>query len=472
MVSLRRGAARARPQELFAAARLPQRLAPLAEIAPILRGAVAPRGRPSRRRLAPPDPRFPHQRRRSSNFVNGAELARYRQAGVVTPDHTIRTKNWPLIVPAPEAGKLDDFAARRHARRSQAFVDSYHAYFARNNARCDGAKTSSIRCRASCWCPGSACSASAARKKDAAIAADLAETAVAAITDAEAIGRFESISEADMFDMEYWSLEQAKLGSAPGSRWPARSRSSPAAPARSAPRPRKAFAAAGAEVALLDLDETAAREAAKAIGGAALAARLRRDRRRLGARRLRPRRRDTSAASTSSSPMPARPGRAASATSTRRCCARASSSTSSATSASRRTRCASCARRAPAAACCSTSPSRRSIRARISAPTACPRRRRCFLVRQYALDYGADGIRANAVNADRIRSGLLTDEMIAARSKARGLSREGLHGRQPARPRGHAPTTWRRPSCAQALALKTTADVTTVDGGNIAAALR
>ena len=43
-------------------------------------------------------------------------------------------------------------------------------------------------------------------------------------------------------------------------------------------------------------------------------------------------------------------------------------------------------------------------------------------MRQYALDYGADGIRANAVNADRIRSGLLTQDMIASRSKARGLS--------------------------------------------------
>ena len=43
-------------------------------------------------------------------------------------------------------------------------------------------------------------------------------------------------------------------------------------------------------------------------------------------------------------------------------------------------------------------------------------------MRQYALDYGADGIRANAVNADRIRSGLLTEAMIASRAKARGLS--------------------------------------------------
>ena len=27
----------------------------------------------------------------------------------MTPDHTIRTKNWPLVVPAPEADKLDEW---------------------------------------------------------------------------------------------------------------------------------------------------------------------------------------------------------------------------------------------------------------------------------------------------------------------------------------------------------------------------
>ena len=45
-----------------------------------------------------------------------------------------------------------------------------------------------------------------------------------------------------------------------------------------------------------------------------------------------------------------------------------------------------------------------------------------FLVRQLALEFGADGIRVNGVNADRIRSGLLNDEMISSRAKARGLS--------------------------------------------------
>ncbi|CAK0757627.1 hypothetical protein CCP3SC1_290002 [Gammaproteobacteria bacterium] len=49
-------------------------------------------------------------------------------------------------------------------------------------------------------------------KKEAAIAADIATATVDCISDAEAVGRFTPISEAEMFDMEYWSLEQAKLG--------------------------------------------------------------------------------------------------------------------------------------------------------------------------------------------------------------------------------------------------------------------
>src|SRR4029077_1175005 len=94
-----------------------------------------------------------------------------------------------------------------------------------------------------------------------------------------------------------------------------------------------------------------------------------------------------------------------------------------------------------------------------------------FLARQYPLDYGADGIRANVVNADRIRSGLLTDVMIAARAKARGLN-EGDYMSGNLLRREVAPEDVAQAFLAQALALKTTADVATVDGGNIAAALR
>src|SRR3546814_4609254 len=45
-------------------------------------------------------------------------------------------------------------------------------------------------------------------RKDAVNAGDVAEMAVSIITRAEAIGRFTSIAERDIFDVEYWSLEQ------------------------------------------------------------------------------------------------------------------------------------------------------------------------------------------------------------------------------------------------------------------------
>jgi NAD(P)-dependent dehydrogenase (short-subunit alcohol dehydrogenase family) len=93
------------------------------------------------------------------------------------------------------------------------------------------------------------------------------------------------------------------------------------------------------------------------------------------------------------------------------------------------------------------------------------------LVRQYAVDHGSEGIRSCGVNADRIRSGMLTDEMIRARARARGVSeQEYLAG-----------NLLRRPVSAQdvaqafvslALAQATTGAILTVDGGNIAAALR
>jgi NAD(P)-dependent dehydrogenase (short-subunit alcohol dehydrogenase family) len=104
-------------------------------------------------------------------------------------------------------------------------------------------------------------------------------------------------------------------------------------------------------------------------------------------------------------------------------------------------------------------------------PYGLPKAATLFLVKQYALDHGKEGIRSNAVNADRIRTGLLTDEMVAARSKARGVSEtDYMSG-----------NLLRREVTAEdvanafvylATATKTTAAVVTVDGGNIEASLR
>ncbi|MBF0393472.1 MAG: SDR family oxidoreductase, partial [Alphaproteobacteria bacterium] len=104
-------------------------------------------------------------------------------------------------------------------------------------------------------------------------------------------------------------------------------------------------------------------------------------------------------------------------------------------------------------------------------PYGLPKAATLFLVRQYALDHGRDGIRANAVNADRIRTGLLTPEMIAERSKARGVTEKdymagNLLGREVTA--DDVAQAFVFLACAQ----KTTAAALSVDGGNIEASLR
>ena len=79
-------------------------------------------------------------------------------------------------------------------------------------------------------------------------------------------------------------------------------------------------------------------------------------------------------------------------------------------------------------------------------PYGLPKAATMLLMRQYALDYGQDGIRSNGVNADRVRSGLLTDAMIAARAKARGVVGGGIYERQSAATARCWPRTWRKPS--------------------------
>ena len=71
-------------------------------------------------------------------------------------------------------------------------------------------------------------------------------------------------------------------------------------------------------------------------------------------------------------------------------------------------------------------------------PYGLPKAATLFLVRQYALDYGAEGIRANAVNADRIRSGLLHRRFHqGALARRAALSEKDYMSGNLLRPRGH-----------------------------------
>ena len=74
------------------------------------------------------------------DFVNGQDLPRYSQQGTATPDHVIRIKPKPLIVPPPDADEIGAFAAGAK-KAMAAYQSEYRAYFARNNARHGGKKT-------------------------------------------------------------------------------------------------------------------------------------------------------------------------------------------------------------------------------------------------------------------------------------------------------------------------------------------
>jgi rhamnose utilization protein RhaD (predicted bifunctional aldolase and dehydrogenase)/NAD(P)-dependent dehydrogenase (short-subunit alcohol dehydrogenase family) len=440
-------------------------IAPLHEVAPILRGACARRDVGGEGAHVRPILEF-RASNTIMNFVNGKDIARYASAGVVTPDHVIRVKPWPLIVPAPQAGQLGAFKTAAH-KAAQQFMDDYRGYFARNQARARGPMHDPSPRVA--LVPGLGLFGLGRCAQDAAIAADLAEAAVAVIVDAESIGRFASIAEADMFDCEYWPLELAKLGQRRELHLAGQIAAITGAGGAIGSATARVFAQAGAAVALLDIDEGAAREQAARIDGAIAIACDVTDAASVGAAfdgvigafgGL------DIAVSNAGAAWQGRIGEVDEAVLRQ----------SFELNFFAHQKVAQAAVKIMLAqgtgGCLLFNVSKQAVNPGANfGPYGLPKAATLLLVRQYALDYGAEGIRANGVNADRIRSGLLTDDFIGERAKARGVTEKAymsgnLLGREV------TAQDVAQAFLAQALALKTTADVTTVDGGNIAAALR
>lgn len=444
---------------------LPKKLAAAEDVLPILRGLLS----------IPKDDdgavtRWVFNLRDSAEiqaFTRGKDVMRYSQAGTVTPDHVIRTKPWPLVLPAAEAGKLDVFKVQAQ-KAVEAYIKKYTAYFERHNAKAQPKKIMLDPMPRALLIPGLGLVGVGKTRKDAVIAGDVAQMAVSIITKAEAIGRFTSIKERDIFDVEYWSLEQAKLGK--GGKKPLSRQvvvvtgGAGAIGAATA----KAMAAEGAEVAVLDLDGAKAADVAKKLGGIGIACDV------------------TNAVSVKAAfakvvqhfggvdIVVSNAGNAwggkigeVSDELLRKSFELNFFSHQSVAQAAVKVMLAQ-----QTGGCLLFNASKQAVNPGPDfGPYGLPKAATLFLSRQYALDYGAQGIRSSAVNADRIRSGLLTDEMVAKRSKARGVSeKDYMSGNLLAREVKAADVA--QAFVQLAVAAKTTAAVATVDGGNIAAALR
>ena len=124
--------------------------------------------------------------------------------GTVTPDHVIRIKPFPMIVDrGASEGEI--------AAAIDAFVRRYEEYFRRNDGRSGEPRIMLDPYPRVVLVRGEGLFGIGRTPKEAAIAADLSEQTARVVNAAEDYGTFSPLGEADIFDMEYWELEQNKL---------------------------------------------------------------------------------------------------------------------------------------------------------------------------------------------------------------------------------------------------------------------
>jgi rhamnose utilization protein RhaD (predicted bifunctional aldolase and dehydrogenase)/NAD(P)-dependent dehydrogenase (short-subunit alcohol dehydrogenase family) len=136
---------------------------------------------------------------RSLGFSGLSNVAAITSRGTLTPDHVIRTKPIPVIVSKdPQKSVME-------------YVRNYRAYFDRNT---NGKLTSLDPApRWAVW-PGQGLVAFGRCRAQADIVSDIVDHTVQAIQWAQGMGGWKVLSEKDIFEMEYWELEQAKLAKA------------------------------------------------------------------------------------------------------------------------------------------------------------------------------------------------------------------------------------------------------------------
>jgi rhamnose utilization protein RhaD (predicted bifunctional aldolase and dehydrogenase)/NAD(P)-dependent dehydrogenase (short-subunit alcohol dehydrogenase family) len=182
---------------------------------PVAEPQVLPRVRGAIAKLAgdPPE-RGPIVRARSTPriiaFLERRDAAELVAKGCATPDHVLRTKPTALLVPSPAYGDGGKLAQQLEATVAE-YARKYDAYFE------EMCRTKNVeRTKLDPWprvvlLPGFGVCAVAQSARDADVALDIYEHTIDVMASAADVGVYAPCSRADLFDVEYWSLEQAKL---------------------------------------------------------------------------------------------------------------------------------------------------------------------------------------------------------------------------------------------------------------------
>ena len=142
-------------------------------------------------------------------FVNSVEAAALAATGPLTPDHVIRTKPFALHVADPAWNDVQQLRGQLTAAVGD-FVARYEAYVRENAGGLAGAKVDPFP--RVVFLPGAGAFCFGRSKQEAQIAADITVQSLHMKGVAHAMGGYESASAEHLCAMEYWSLQQAKLG--------------------------------------------------------------------------------------------------------------------------------------------------------------------------------------------------------------------------------------------------------------------
>lgn len=131
-------------------------------------------------------------------FARHPEAARLSQQGPATPDHVIRTKRVPML-----------------GEDAEGYAAAYREYFARHEPKAKARKVMLDPAPRVVVDPRYGIASFGRTATDARIVEELYEHTIEVILRAEALGGYEALPAQDIFDVEYWDLEQAKLRKGP-----------------------------------------------------------------------------------------------------------------------------------------------------------------------------------------------------------------------------------------------------------------
>lgn len=185
-------------------------------------------------------------------FAERPDAERLLTQGPLTPDHVIRTKSPYLFLDLEQAKEGED--CRLAVDR---WADSYRRAFERHRDRIVPEPTMLDPHPRVVVCKGMGLVAFGEDKRAACIAADIAEHTLRGMARAEALGTYAPLGEGELFDMEYWPLERAKLTGTTREKLAGRIALVTGAAGAIGNGIAEALLDAGAHVFLTDLNETA-----------------------------------------------------------------------------------------------------------------------------------------------------------------------------------------------------------------------